>query len=89
MNETNLIITRSLLKKRFEKKQRRNGYTFEFQMYLDDTWSRNFIVVVIINRGERGINENTVLLCEELLEKKEEEERKKERKKRIYVSFLL
>ena len=50
-------------------------------MYLDDTWSRNFIVVVIINRGERGINENTVLLCEELLEKKEEEEeRKKERK---------
>ena len=58
-------------------------------MYLDDTWSRNFIVVVIINRGERGINENTVLLCEELLEKKEEEERKKERKKRIYVSFLL
>ena len=58
-------------------------------MYLDDTWSRNFIVVVIINRGERGINENTVLLCEELLEKKEEEEeRKKERKGYTWVSYF-
>lgn len=73
-------------RKRKTKKKRIYIWISNFRRYLFEEFHRCLYYYDTERRGERGINENTVLLCEELLEKKEEEE---ERKKRIYVSQFL